>query len=45
MRRIAAATALAVLMGAGVEAAAPPRPRMLIAEQDPFSGLPALRAR
>jgi hypothetical protein len=27
------------------DAAGPPRPRMLLAERDPFSGLPALRAR
>jgi hypothetical protein len=36
------AVALAVLCAAS---AVPPRPRLLIAERDPFSGLPALRAR
>jgi hypothetical protein len=34
-----------VAVAVSAQAQAPPRPRMLIAEHDPFSGLPALKAR
>jgi hypothetical protein len=44
MRTILAA-ALGALLASVASAAPPDRPRLLIAERDPFSGLPALRAR
>jgi hypothetical protein len=45
MRRAAAALAAVLLLGAVAHAETPTRPRLLVSERDPFSGLPALRAR
>lgn len=45
MTRVIAAAFLSLALSAAVGAETPARPRLLIAERDAFSGLPALRAR